>query len=138
MRETKIERTARFFNRMSDLGFTYSEAQSLRRIEMTLQRWSEHECNGEIERDETTGKPYSISRAYINGSGDYKRWPTADREKGALDRLKRIMAKHPELWSYHQTDPRGCQLYVGQQCIMTTLEMEQLDRYYSKGLAVCI
>lgn len=119
---------------MEDLGFSYSEAQSLRRIEMTLHRWSENECNGDIERDEETGKTYAVSRAYTQGTGEYKRWPTADRETGALTRLKRIMAKHPLLWFYHQTDPRGCQLYIGRT---TDVQGVQLDANYTRGFAVC-
>lgn len=108
---------------------------------MTLQRWGEHECNGEIERDEETGKPYAVSRAYTQGSGDYKRWPTADREAGALNRLAKIMTKHPELWAYHQSDPRGCQLYIGR---FSDLPKESkplyknLDQHYTRGFAVCI
>lgn len=54
-------------SRLRELGFSYEEAAELRRIEMTLSRWSEAECNGEIERDETTGKPERVSQAWING-----------------------------------------------------------------------
>ena len=60
---TKIERMSQLFDGLSRAGFSYSEAQALRRIEMTLHRWAEHECNGEIERDETTGKAYAVSMA---------------------------------------------------------------------------
>lgn len=159
MKETKIERMSRLLGRLSDMGFSYSEAQSLRRIEMTLHRWGEHECNGDIERDEETGKTYSVSRAYTQGTGEYKRWPTTDRETGALNRLAKIMAKHPGLWSYHQSDPRGCALYVGRDSEIPALtrkewlatnptdksgeafsaaQRSQIHRFYSRGVAVCI
>lgn len=135
MKETKIQRTVRFYDKMAELGFSYSEAQSLRRIELTLQRWGEHECNGDIERDEETGKAYSVSRAYTQGAGEYKRWPTADRETGALKRLAKIMAKHPELWAYHQSDPRGCALYIGRNA---DIKAAELSSNYTRGFGVCI
>lgn len=139
MRETKIERTARFFARMSDLGFSYSEAQSLRRIEMTLQRWSEKECGDgndfaswSIERDEVTNIPFLVTHPHTSKS--FKR-QIPDREQGALKRLAKIMEKHPELWAYHQSDPRGCQLYIGRKSDLR--DSEQLDSVYTRGVAVC-
>lgn len=57
-RYTKAMRTADFFRRLETLGFTYSETDSLRLIEKTLQRWGELECGNSsdfaswmIERD---------------------------------------------------------------------------------------
>lgn len=123
---------------MSELGFSYSEAQSLRRIELTLRRWSEAECNGEIQRDDNTEKPF---RVWSTGNGHESRMPTADREQGALKRLAKIMEKHPELWSYHQSDPRGCQLYIGRGADMVDIQgtKEQvLSSHYTRGFAVCI
>jgi hypothetical protein len=35
------------------LGFTHEEFYQLRRISMTLHRWHEHECNGNIQRPES-------------------------------------------------------------------------------------
>lgn len=150
---------SRLLSRLSEMGFSYSEAQSLRRIEMTLSRWGEHQCNGEIERDEESGKTYAVSRAYTQGAGDYKRWPTPDRETGALNRLAKIMAKHPEIWAYYQTDPRGCSLYIGRKSDLPTATDESIVRhsgasaiatpesrfqwtlsvhYSSRGVAVCV
>ena len=40
------------FARLQSLGFTYDEAYSLRRIEMTLQRWAEKECGDGIKLPE--------------------------------------------------------------------------------------
>lgn len=47
-------------NTLMALGFTADEAAALRRISMTLHRWAEHECNGNIERDgeNSDGAPY--------------------------------------------------------------------------------
>lgn len=143
MRETKIERTARFFARMSELGFSYSEAQSLRRIEMTLQRWAELECGTgddrvsiSVERDEDTGKPFE-RRQFMGYGGKWQdiRTPCHDREAGALKRLARIMAGHPDLWSYHQGDPRGCALYIGRKSDVNGHDIRQV---YNRGFAVCI
>lgn len=59
MKETKAERTTRFYNRMMEMGFSFDEARRLRRIEKTLSRWSELECGDgnayaswSIEREE--------------------------------------------------------------------------------------
>lgn len=84
---------------------------------MTLHRWYELECgdgNGYIERDETTGKPYYVNcnSRYFGANDPRARWPIPDREKGAIRRLDKIMARYPELAYYLQTDPRGASLYL--------------------------
>lgn len=81
-----------------------------------------------------------VRHHYRHGQGKDTVTRTAipDREKGALDRLKRIMEKHPDLWAYHQSDPRGCQLYIGKRTELSPLQLEQLDSYYTKGFSVCI
>lgn len=56
----KFQRKHNPFTQLQELGFSFHEAQQLRRIEMTLHRWAELECGtdaGHIERDEKTGKP---------------------------------------------------------------------------------
>lgn len=121
MRDTKAERLARLLNQLAALGFTYAEAQRLRRIQSTLHRWAEAECNGEIEHDETTGKPVRRFqwRAFGQGPGlSNTRFPIPDRETGALKQLAAIMAAHKGLWAYHQGDPRGCALYVGRKAAL--------------------
>lgn len=131
------KRKFELFAKLQALGFTYEEAVALRRIEMTLHRWAEAECNGEIERNEATGKPERVSRAYINGMSDKRHaWRIADREAGALKRLRAITAGKG-VWFYHQTDPRGCALYVGSMAEMGADAMHKLDQYYTRGLAVC-
>lgn len=50
-RDLKQQRLIRLFEQLQGLGFTYDEADALRRMQMTLSRWSEHECNGNIQRE---------------------------------------------------------------------------------------
>ena len=146
------ERKFRLFARLQELGFTYAESAQLRRIEMTLQRWAERECGDEngnaIERDEVTGKPYLTYDEGLNGKRG--RYAIADREKGALRRLKAIVEacntraeRHPlnsdYLLSYHQGDCRGAMLYILTREQLTGDENRLLDadQYYTRGLAVC-
>jgi hypothetical protein len=133
MKTTKRERIQRFYNNAARLGLLPGEADSLRRIEMTLHRWAEWECGmegGHIERDEMTGKPWMVRQ----GVRDSIRWQIADREAGALRRLARIMASHPELLAYHQTDPRGCALYLLR--VEDVKPGENVSAVYSRGWAV--
>lgn len=130
MKYTKAMQRARFCDTMSNLGFSYEETETLRRAEMTLQRWGEHECNGDIQRDEETGKPYRYST--MTGKRLYG---VPDREKGALARVAKVMANHPGMVAYHQGDPRGCALYIVRAKDVPA--GESIDAYYTRGLAVC-
>lgn len=138
------------FARLQSLGFTYEEAAQLRRIEMTLHRWSEAECNGDIQRSGPTGegKPFRYYGWDVNGNRP--RYAIADREAGALRRLKAILfARNNRAWAlneadpghvyaYHQGDPRGCALYlITRQQITQDGKLLPLDQYYTRGLAVC-
>lgn len=139
------------FSRLAQLGFTYEESAQLRRISMTLHRWAELECGIEghtpqftiaIEREES-GKPFMRQMGPGHG-GKWidRRWPVADREAGALRRLKAIVdarnARHPMAemvaW-YHQGDPRGCALYIVK--LSDVPADGALDQYYNRGVAVC-
>ena len=149
------------FSRLEKLGFSYEEARQLRRIEMTLHRWAEQECGDSndyaswaIERDEATNRPYKVTYPH---NGKSTRYPIADREAGALKRLKSIMASHPDFVAYHQTDPRGCALYIVRRADLPKLSDAEivrmhgasainstasrlgavLSQYYTRGLAVC-
>lgn len=129
-----------------------SDAESLRRISMTLHRWHELECGtdgGCIERgqyirvknafgrtisrhfnSEENGPPY-----FANHNGErttYTKIP--DREKGALARLAKVMVRYPSLSFYVQGDPRGCALYILRPGDVPV--GESADAYYSRGLAV--
>lgn len=147
------KRKFELFARLQALGFTYEEAVSLRRIEMTLQRWGELECGNDrgcIERDEVTGKPFFSYEMPVNGGWRRKRQYIADREAGALRRLARIVeARNTRsacdvldggyLLPYHQGDCRGCNLYLLTREQLTDRDGSALsiDQYYTRGLAVC-
>lgn len=136
---SKAARLVRLHETLSRLGFTYEEAETLRRAEMTLSRWAERLCNGEIERDEKSGLTF---HAWNNGTRrQLTRCP--DRETGALKRIEAVVkarnAREPEsgpLSFYHQTDPRGAALYILRPGDVP--EGKDVGSYYSRGLAVCI
>lgn len=130
---TKKERIARIYARASEMGLSYHETSALIKIERTLHRWAELECGtarGCIERDETTGIP-----CLVNPNTDF-RYPIPDREKGALKRLSALFKSHPKLVPYHQTDPRGCALYVLRA--EDIREGESINAVYTRGLAMCV
>ncbi len=105
------------------------DARTLRRASMTLHRWGERECGDGsgswIERDETTGKPFVC---YDPGQGAVRRYPTADREAGALRRIQ-TTCERLGLHFFHQTDPRGAALYVSREPMTDC-------NYSSRGVAV--
>lgn len=131
MTKQEMRRQQQMFDNLHLLGIAPDDATTLRRISMTLHRWHELECgidNGGVERDEKTGKCFWYS------SHTGKRSPFADRETGALKRLKAIMAKHPKLGYYVQGDPRGCALYIIRPGDVPA--GQDVDAYYNRGLAV--
>lgn len=93
MTKSEAMRITRQQSVLMQFGFTMDEADKLRRISMTLRRWHELECGiegGAIERDEKTNKPHWV---YSGGGFGTRRSvnPIADREAGALRRLKAII-----------------------------------------------
>jgi hypothetical protein len=132
MNKRESERRERLYQQLATIGIGRTQADCLRRYSNTLQRWHELECGseyGSIQRDETTGKPY------FHSTGQHsKRWPVADRERGALRSIKGLMAGYPELGYYVQTDPRGCALYVLRPGDVPA--SERAESYYSRGVAV--
>lgn len=122
--------------RLIMIGISYDDADALRRISMTLRRWFEHECNGVIERDETTNRVYwrNVNHTYLDPHDPRATWRIADRETGARKRLATIMARYPELTAYVQGDPRGCSLYI-----LTAEQIDgrtAVDAIYTRGVAV--
>lgn len=133
MTKNERERMTRQENNLLELGFNFDEAESLRRISMTLRRWFALECgtdHGCIERDDATGKPYWVTEVG-NPRAGFRRVQTliADREAGAMRRLSKIMHAVNErrfvgdsastlrpncddLTTYIQSDPRGAALYI--------------------------
>ena len=129
------------FDRLTAAGISLEHAQALRRISMTLHRWHELECGdsndyaswcitrgrkaGKVFEYDDNGKPYLERHAHTSNDATYSLM--ADRERGALARLNRIMANYPTLTAYVQGDPRGCALYVGEGLT---------DTNYSNGIAI--
>jgi hypothetical protein len=112
---------------------TLEDADTLRLAQITLHRWAELECgNGNdhaswaIERDETTDIPYMVT--YPHNSNTSRRHRIPDRETGALRRVK-ALCDRLGVYCYHQTDPRGCALYVGAEPLT--------DANYCYGVACC-
>lgn len=121
----------RIFTR-TNISLSFDDANTLRRAQITLHRWAEQECGDgndymswAIERDESTGLPYRVVYPH---KGETRRYRVADREAGALRRVKAICAAHG-LHFFHQTDPRGCALYVSNQPLT--------DSAYTNGVACC-
>lgn len=150
MTKKQAERYAYLIRALDNLGVSKEDADALLRIERTLHRWAERECNGDVETDES-GKAWRLG-----GHRDFRgptspRWPTPNREAGALRRLAAIMARYPALAAYHQTDPRGCALYLYRRDLFAdyrnrnarsnpdgSTSMVGIDCCYSSvGVAVC-
>lgn len=138
MRTSQKERYE-VLNRLQAAGISYEHANALRRISMILSRWSELECGDgneycswAIERDEVTDKPYMVTYPH---DGLSRRSPVADREKGALKRLQAIVSHYPDYVAYHQTDPRGCAVYLVRKSDVP--EGTSIDSVYNRGIAVC-
>lgn len=123
-------------------GIEKEDLQPLRRISMTLHRWFELECGTgndrvteSVERNEETDKPFK--RIQYMGAGNKwvdKRYPIADKEKGAIKRLDVLRAKYPALVFYVQGDPRGCALYAVP--VSSIREGENVDSIYNRGIAI--
>ena len=133
----------------------FDDVNTLRRAQIALHRWAELECgdsndycsrvlvrgyrlardmqkplsdkNPNFAHDET-GKapPYMEIHAHDKLQPTYTRIP--DREAGALRRVRHICAYY-KLGFYHQTDPRGCALYISNEPLS--------DSNYTRGVACC-
>ncbi len=143
MRTTKRQRQARFFDMMTRVGFSTDETRALLKAEGALQRWAEAECGTgtethtvSIERDETTGKPFRRVQFRRAGQWAENRYPVRDMEAAALRRVAAIAEAHPGLSFYHQSDPRGCALYLIRPS--DVIEGADVGSYYSRGIAVCV
>lgn len=136
IKETKSDRRYRLMCRLHEMGFTHDEANTLRRIEKTFHRWSEEECNGIIQRDGDNGDGQP-RRYYENqNTGDIRKGEIVpDRETGALKRLTLLMESHPDYVFYHQSDPRGCSLYIVAKSDLAG--GADISSLYTRGIAVC-
>jgi hypothetical protein len=115
-----------------DIFLSFADANALRRAQLTLHRWAELECGDgndyaswAIERDDDSGIPYM--RTYPH-DGKMRQHRIPDREQGALKRIGEVCQRNG-LHFYHQTDPRGCSLYVAREPLP--------DHNYTSGVACC-
>ena len=147
MTKTEALRQARQTEVLQALGFTSDEADKLRRISMTLRRWHELECNGDVQRDETTGKTYA---QYGGGAGPFLTVKCADRETAAMKRLAAILGQRngrpcmvagefkpcdgKKLEAYIQGDPRGAALYILRPGDVPA--GADVSAYYTRGICV--
>jgi hypothetical protein len=133
-------------------GVSWNDAQALRRIAMTLHRWHELECGdgnahaswcltrgykrGKSEslgfRYDDAGKPFIETHRHSENVARYT--PVADRERGALKRLGKIMAGYPGMTAYVQGDPRGAALYILRPGDVP--EGADVESCYNRGVAV--
>ena len=139
MKQTKLDRQLCFYSRMEELGVNRHGANRLLKAERALQRWVEAECGNSnewaswhIERDETSGKPFSV-RIPHRGDGKARRHPIRDMERAALRWASEVCEPLGLVW-FHQGDPRGCALYVGRKEDLGGLPIEQA---YTRLAGVC-
>ena len=131
MNKQEAQRRTHMAAALTHLGVSTEAQAALRRISLTLHRWHELECGTEdqaVERDETTGRTYAVN------TRTGRRYPTPDRETGALKRLAVLAAQFPALILYVQGDPRGAALYVVRRSDVP--EGGNVAAYYSRGVAV--
>ena len=143
MKQTKRQKTAAFFDRMTNLGFSHAETEALLKAERALTRWAELECgisdsNRSISvfRDEETGKPFYRVEYRVGNEWKTRTEPKRDTEKAALQTVKRIIDGKPGFRAYHQTDPRGVSLYLIKPGDIDA--GEDVARLYNRGLAMAI
>lgn len=163
MTRKEAERQTRQADALRALGFTQDEAEQLRRISMTLQRWFERECGDSnqygswaIERDENgDGPPYLVHHHYRHGNGkdSVTRTRIPDREAGARKRLAAILdarngrvlltpsgrpltegERSGLLSAYIQSDPRVVALYLIRPGDVP--EGCEVGSYYTRGVCV--
>lgn len=114
------------------IDLSSSDARTLRRAEMTLSRWAERECGDgsdwHVERD-GEGLTWSVYHGNSFGINE-RRHRCPDLEAGALRRVD-ALCKRLGLHYYHQTDPRGCLLYVSREPLND-------QNYSSAGVPCCV
>jgi hypothetical protein len=93
--------------KLAEFGLDETDVLALYRAEKALHTWAEHECNGAIQRDEVTNKPF-----WYNTNTGKRICSTADRETGAIKRVLVIIAKCPMLRVEFQGDPRGGMIQI--------------------------
>lgn len=87
-----------------------------------------------LNRLQSIGIDYNDANAIRRCAMTGKRWPTPDRETGAIKRLNAIMARYPKLSAYLQGDCRGAAVYILRPGDVP--EGCNVNSYYSRGIAV--
>lgn len=130
---------------INKLGLTGYRWNQLRRAEMALHSWAEQECNGEIQREDESGRPRRYRRSQY---GDFTERGgfIVDSEAHYLKEAKRH-AKAAGFQVYHQSDCRGCSLYIYKQSDLDeAVARDEIYRrpgmgigslYSSIGTAIC-
>ena len=106
MTKKETLRVSELYYRLSEHGFTFDEMETLRKASLQLHRWSERECNGEVERFEN-----GLAYCRYGRNGEYIT-RARDMESAAKRHIDRILANHSGWAWYYQTDPRGCSVYL--------------------------
>lgn len=136
MKTTKEQRVGAFINRAwTAYGLSVVDTLTLVRAGRVLHRWAELECGterGHVERCEGREWPVFIPAHGRQPLG----WRYPDYEAGAIRRVNGIMARYPDLLWYHQTDCRGCQVYVLKRSDVRP--GESVESVYTRGLAMVV
>ena len=103
-----IRDRARYAERVAGAARNYGMDEAsyrvLASINHRLVRWFGRECDGDIARDDETGKVYGYSQDRS------QRYRINDTETAGRKQAKAI-ANRLGGWIYFQTDPRGCAVY---------------------------
>ncbi len=116
------------------LSIDPDDALSLIRASRRLSRFAELQANGEIQRDDITGIPY-----YYSVYSGKRLGRARDTEWSVLAKVEKILSKYPDLFFYHQGDPRGAALYIGKNADLKEWQARgvDIDSVYSTiGVAV--
>ena len=136
MNATKQERIARLYANCTAAGLEIHETTALMAAERALSAWAVRECNGEIQRDEETGKPYrrNPDRDTSNTPREYIRDGEAAAMRKATAAAANVIAAGCVL--YRQGDPRGCALHLVRPSDIP--EGGAVNQYYRRGIALCL
>lgn len=137
-REERDEFHARAQKARGLWGMDPNDYRRLALIEHQLQCWYEQECNGDIERDDETGK---VFRVFGHDTPDetIRRIPWKDMETGAIKRAKAIANRY-QGWIYIQGDPRGCVVWFwrsGEPGPRTIGPDEDIRQHYATRALAC-
>lgn len=141
MTKQQMQNYDRLCRAMETLGFDSHAVDALLKCSRQLSLWAERECGDSnnyaswaIERDEKNDKPYVVTYWH---DGRKTRRSIPDLERSALNRAWKIIDSAVKgLQLYHQTDPRGCSLYLIRPGDIP--EGKGMDCYYTNGIAICI